>query len=66
MFQLNGRKEKSHHAAYMIFIGPKPQGKDAHHTCLNGSCVNPEHLEWLTRSEHLAEHRRLRAEKNDG
>jgi hypothetical protein len=61
-FRMPGRssKTKAHHAAYMIFKGPRPEGKEAHHTCLNKTCVNPDHIQWLTKSEHRAEHRRLK------
>lgn len=42
--------------------GPIPEGKELHHRCLNKDCVNPDHCEPLTRAEHAAEHKRLRAE----
>lgn len=62
MFYIPGysNKVKSHHASYIILRGPRPEGKEAHHTCLNGSCVNPDHISWLTKSEHRAEHRRIK------
>jgi hypothetical protein len=55
-------KTKAHLAAYRIFKGDRPRGKQAHHTCLNQSCVNPDHLVFLTQKEHYAEHKRLREE----
>lgn len=33
-----------------------PEGFELHHTCHNGWCVNPRHLQLLTFSEHLQEH----------
>ena len=35
-------------------------GLDAHHTCFNKRCINPEHLVAMTRAEHTREHMRLR------
>jgi hypothetical protein len=28
----------------MLFVGPRPEGLEAHHICLNGWCANPIHL----------------------
>jgi hypothetical protein len=49
---------QAHVLSYEIFIGPIPPGKEPHHTCENKICVNPNHLEALTRREHLLAHRR--------
>lgn len=38
--------------------GEVPEGKELHHSCENKSCVNPDHLEVLTRAEHFARHKR--------
>ena len=48
--------------AYEHVIGPVPKEHELHHTCLNRACVNPYHLQPLTREEHLAAHVALRAE----
>lgn len=37
---------------YVYFDGPIPEGKEIHHKCGNGRCVNPDHLQSLTRKEH--------------
>lgn len=48
----------AHVYAYERLIGPRPRGLDLHHTCENPGCVNPSHLEPLTRSEHVARHKK--------
>lgn len=55
---VDGRRTQgsAHRAAYLAFVGPVPEGKDLHHTCGVKMCVNPAHLEPLTRSEHVLRH----------
>lgn len=36
---------------------------EVHHRCLNNKCINPEHLEWVTRRQHCAIHSALRRAK---
>lgn len=43
----------AHRAAYEYFVGPIPQGLDLDHKCRMRCCVNPEHLEPVTRKENL-------------
>jgi HNH endonuclease len=38
---------------WMEKYGLLPPGKELHHTCNNKDCVNPDHLEPLTRKEHI-------------
>ena len=47
----------AHRWVYERLIGPIPEGADLHHRCENKICVNPDHLEPLTRSEHMKRHR---------
>lgn len=47
-----GRELRSHRLVYEILVGPIPAGRDLHHKCRDRACVNPEHLEPVTRSEH--------------
>lgn len=43
----------AHRAAYELFVGPIPEGLDLDHLCRNRGCVNPAHLEPVTRKENL-------------
>jgi hypothetical protein len=45
-----GRLRKAHRAMYEQIVGPIPDGLDLDHLCRQRSCVNPEHLEPVTRS----------------
>jgi len=47
-----------HRVVYIFWNGPIC-GKHVHHICLVSNCVNPDHLQAVTRSEHLAIHARL-------
>lgn len=43
----------AHRYSYEAHIGPIPIGLDIDHLCRNRPCVNPEHLEPVTRKENL-------------
>lgn len=47
------RLEYAHRLAYEQFVGPVPEGTEIDHLCRVRSCVNPEHLEPVTRRENL-------------
>jgi hypothetical protein len=49
----NGRKLLAHRVAYEFVIGPIPEGLDLDHLCRVRACVNPAHLEPVTRRENL-------------
>lgn len=51
-----GRLHRSmaHRLSYEAFIGPIGKGLDIDHLCRNPRCVNPAHLEPVTRRENLA------------
>lgn len=36
---------QAHIVSYETFIGPIPEGYEIDHTCRNGFCINPNHLE---------------------
>jgi len=44
----------AHRVVYELEVGPIPKGLDIDHLCRNHGCVNPEHLEPVTRSENLS------------
>lgn len=43
-FYFDGVNHKAHRAAYLLLVGPVPQGRHVLHTCDVKSCVNPQHL----------------------
>jgi hypothetical protein len=42
---------------HRTFADGEVEGNDVHHTCGNKSCVNPEHLQVIDRTEHLRLHK---------
>lgn len=49
----NGRRQPAYRHAYEMFVGPIPAGLDIDHLCRVGRCVNPAHLEPVTRRENI-------------
>lgn len=52
--QANRRIVYAHRWSYQEFVGPIPEGLELDHLCRVRHCVNPEHLEPVTRAENLA------------
>lgn len=50
---VNGRQYPAHRLAYSVLRGEIPSGLDLDHLCRNRRCVNPDHLEPVTRRENL-------------
>jgi hypothetical protein len=44
-----GKQELAHRVAYRLFTGPIPEGLELDHLCRVRCCVNPAHLEAVTR-----------------
>ena len=52
-FSTGGRWVTAHRWCYERLIGPVPPGLDLDHLCRNRPCVNPQHLDPVTRRENL-------------
>lgn len=43
----------AHRLAYEALVGPIPEGLQLDHLCYNPPCINPSHLEPVTRQENM-------------
>lgn len=50
---MHGRLMSAHVAIWELLVGPVPDGLELDHLCLNRRCVNPDHLEPVTRGENM-------------
>lgn len=51
-----GKIRGAHVIAWMVFRGDVPVGYEVHHKCNRRDCVNPDHLELLTKLAHYHHH----------
>ena len=47
---------RAHRAAWELQHGPIPEGQLVHHRCRRKDCVNVDHLELMSASEHMHLH----------
>lgn len=51
----NGNWFAPHRSVFLSFVGQIPSGYVVHHACENKRCLNPAHLEAVSRREHYVE-----------
>lgn len=52
-FNAEKRNVRAHRFAYELVVGPIPAGLELDHLCMVTGCVNPAHLEAVTKAENL-------------
>lgn len=53
-FRTSGQRTRiAHRVAYEMCVGPIPAGLTLDHLCRNRRCMNPAHMEEVTRRENL-------------
>ena len=63
---INGSKGKmysAHRYSYEYFVGEIPKNLDIDHLCRVRNCVNPDHLEPVTRSENVKRAHKIKGSK---
>jgi hypothetical protein len=54
VFRIGGRQIAGHRFSYAVVFGPIPDRFVVHHRCEVRDCVNPAHLETVSRQENTA------------
>jgi hypothetical protein len=52
-FNVSGRQAVAHRVAFEVLVGPIADALQLDHLCRNRGCVNPDHLEPVTRRENI-------------
>ena len=60
-----GAGTTAHRIAYMLLVGPIPDGMHLDHLCRNPPCCNPAHLEPVTHAENLRRGRQAQSERTE-
>lgn len=53
LIHINGKHRRAHRWLYEFLNGKIPKKLDIDHLCSNRRCINPNHLEAVTRSENV-------------
>lgn len=49
----HGKTWLAHRISYEVFVGPIPEGMEIDHVCRVTNCIQPTHLEPVTRAENM-------------
>lgn len=60
-FRWNRKTWWAHRIAYVIFNGSIPHGEEVNHLCANPSCVNPDHLNLMSKRDNVVDGNRRRS-----
>lgn len=68
-FKVDGKRRRAHIVSYELLVGPVPKGLVLDHVaargCTSKMCVNPAHLEPVTRAENARRAREARGRAGD-